>query len=288
MQVIKTQTQNNSLTIQGASAEKSRKKIKMKEKRRKKRKTALRRSVAFACILLMFLGIFPVYSAEEQDDDDTITVKVGYYENEVFQEGASEGAVKKGYAYEYYFKLSEYTGWKYEYVYGDFNQLYQKLKNGEVDLLAGLAYKPEREAEISYPDEKMGSEILTLIKHSDDDSLTEAPSTLNGKSVGVLDSAVADKLEDYFASNKVKANIERFQDYESIEKAFFADRLDAFAAEGDGVYTKEGVEVLSVFGQSDYYLCVNKSRPDLLSQLNSAQKLLSTQEPSYITNLNNK
>ena len=236
----------------------------------------------------MFLGIFPVYSAEEQDDDDTITVKVGYYENEVFQEGASEGAVKKGYAYEYYFKLSEYTGWKYEYVYGDFNQLYQKLKNGEVDLLAGLAYKPEREAEISYPDEKMGSEILTLIKHSDDDSLTEAPSTLNGKSVGVLDSAVADKLEDYFASNKVKANIERFQDYESIEKAFFADRLDAFAAEGDGVYTKEGVEVLSVFGQSDYYLCVNKSRPDLLSQLNSAQKLLSTQEPSYITNLNNK
>ena len=104
----------------------------------------------------------------------------------------------------------------------------------------------------------------------------------------MLDSAVADKLEDYFASNKVKANIERFQDYESIEKAFFADRLDAFAAEGDGVYTKEGVEVLSVFGQSDYYLCVNKSRPDLLSQLNSAQKLLSTQEPSYITNLNNK
>lgn len=28
-------------------------------------------------------------------------VKVGYYENENFQEGASEGAVKSGYAYEY-------------------------------------------------------------------------------------------------------------------------------------------------------------------------------------------
>ena len=39
------------------------------------------------------------------------TVRVGYYENEVFEEGAAEGAVKSGYAYEYYRKISEYTGW---------------------------------------------------------------------------------------------------------------------------------------------------------------------------------
>lgn len=42
--------------------------------------------------------------------EDQETVRVGYYENEVFQEGANEGAVKTGYAYEYYIKLSEYTG----------------------------------------------------------------------------------------------------------------------------------------------------------------------------------
>ena len=29
------------------------------------------------------------------------TITVGYYENEVFEEGAQEGAVKRGYAYEY-------------------------------------------------------------------------------------------------------------------------------------------------------------------------------------------
>ena len=56
-------------------------------------------------------------------------VKIGYYENEVFQEGAREGAVRTGYAYEYYRKLSEYTGWSYEYVYGSYSELYQKLLN---------------------------------------------------------------------------------------------------------------------------------------------------------------
>ena len=80
---------------------------------------------------------------------ETKTVRVGYYENEVFQEGAREGAVKTGYAYEYYRKLSEYTGWDYDYVYGGFGELYQMLLDGQIDLLAGLAWREERAAVIA-------------------------------------------------------------------------------------------------------------------------------------------
>ena len=75
------------------------------------------------CMTGSFGGAF-VFADEEEPDP----VRIGYYENEVFQEGAKEGAVKTGYAYEYYRKLSEYTGWKYEYVYGGFNDLYQMDK----------------------------------------------------------------------------------------------------------------------------------------------------------------
>ena len=90
-------------------------------------------------------------------------VRVGYYENEVFQEGAQEGKVKTGYAYEYYQKLSEYTGWQYEYVYGEFGDLYQQLLDGEIDLLAGLAKKADREELIGYPDAPMGNETYNLV-----------------------------------------------------------------------------------------------------------------------------
>ena len=91
------------------------------------------------CVLysIACLRPLPAYAEEEP-------VRVGYYENEVFQEGAEEGAVKTGYAYEYYRKLSEYTGWKYEYVYGGYGELYQMLLDGEIDLLAGLAWREER------------------------------------------------------------------------------------------------------------------------------------------------
>lgn len=42
--------------------------------------------------------------------DGVKVVRVGYYENEVFQEGAGDGKIRTGYAYKYYRKLSEYTG----------------------------------------------------------------------------------------------------------------------------------------------------------------------------------
>ena len=113
------------------------------------------RIFAFICALF-FLGILPsVFPAAAEPE----TIRVGYYENEVFQEGARDGAVKTGYAYEYYRKLSEYTGWKYEYVYGGFGELYQMLLDGNIDLLAGLAWREERASLIAQLKNMSESEV---------------------------------------------------------------------------------------------------------------------------------
>lgn len=61
-------------------------------------------------------------------------------------------APKSGYSYEYLQKLASYTGWKYEYVYGEWDELFEKLKDGEIDLMAGVAYSEDRVDQIGYPD----------------------------------------------------------------------------------------------------------------------------------------
>ncbi len=76
-------------------------------------------------LYFIMLAVFMCPRSIASVDNESKPVRVGYYENEVFQEGAQPGAIKTGYAYEYYQKLSEYTGWRYEYVYGDFSALYQ-------------------------------------------------------------------------------------------------------------------------------------------------------------------
>ena len=234
--------------------------------------------------VLLFLLSFPLFAITPASTQ----VRVGYYENEVFQEGAQEGTVKTGYAYEYYQKLSEYTGWKYEYVYGEFGELYQKLLNGEIDFLAGLAWRADRKDLIGYPDAAMGSENYNLVKHITEDSITTDPTTLTGKKIGVLDSAMAAVLDEYLKDHGIKTQVIRFADYEPLFVAFDNYDIDVLAAEGDGAYGRTNAELLYAYGFSEYYLCVNKFKPELLVELNNAQTELSNNEPNYINTLKSK
>ncbi len=257
----------------------------MKSQIRPRERGRFRRALALTCALLAAFSLLP---AAAYADAEAKTVRVGYYENEVFQEGAQEGAVKTGYAYEYYRKLSEYTGWKYEYVYGGFGDLYQMLLDGEIDLLAGLARLEERTALIGYPKAVMGHESYTLVKHGEDAEITADPATLEGCRIGVLDSAMVGALNRYLDEHGVSAEVLAFPEYTPLFRAFDAHEIDVLAAESDGAYGRENAEVLTVFGTSDYYLCVSIKRPDLLAELNSAQTLLAAEEPNYLNSLSAK
>lgn len=247
------------------------------------------KSVLFAallCLVMLTVTLSPVPVRAAGPSGEA--VRVGYYENEVFQEGANDDSVKTGYAYEYYQKLSEYTGWRYEYVYGEFGDLYQMLLNGEIDFLAGLAYREDRKDLIGYPDAAMGNEIYSLVKHDIDTDITLDISTLNGRKIGVLDSAMVEVLQTFLKEHSIQAEVVKFNDYEPLFQAFDKHEIDVLAAEGDGAYGRDHAELLCPFGTSEYYLCVAKSRPDLLAELNTAQTELAVNEPNYINNLRNK
>ena len=241
--------------------------------------------ISFACAIMVIIAIMPIVAFSE---DELKTVRVGYYENEVFQEGAREGAVKTGYAYEYYGKLSEYTGWRYEYVYGSFGDLYQMLLDGEIDLLAGLAWREDRAELIGFPEAMMGNESYYLVKHDDDVLISADPATMNGCRIGVLDSAMVGVLNRYLEDHHVTAEVIPYSDYTQLFAAFDSHDIQVLAAESDGAHGREHSEVLTVFGASDYYLCVNIKRADLLEELNSAQTLLAAEEPNYLNSLKAK
>ena len=248
------------------------------------RRNSVIRIVLISLISLIIFA-FPAAFAETEESE---TVKVGYYENEVFQEGAREGTAKTGYAYEYYRKISEYTGWKYEYVYGEFGDLYQMILDGKIDLIAGLARNKAREGLIGYPEEPMGHESYSLVKHISDKEITADPHTLSNRTIGVLDSAMVGVLGKYLDEHDVTAEIRTYKDYEKLFRDFDDEKIDVLAAEGDGAYGRNNSEVIGSFGASDYYLCVTIKRKDLLSQLNDAQAQLFSDEKNYIDSLHSK
>ena len=232
-----------------------------------------------AALLLLLAAIYPAYA------ESTAPVRIGYFENGTFQEGAKPGDVRRGYAYEYYRKISEYTGWQYEYVYGGFSDLYQMLVDGQIDLLAGLAKTEERLGIIGYPEFPMGSETYNMIKHSEDDRITMDYSTLNGMRIGVLDSAMVQVLRKFLDEHAINAEVVTFPDHKSLILAFAWHRVDTMVAESDGSSEREDTALLYAFGASDYYLCVNKSRPDLLAALSRAQEQMMVDEPNFVNSL---
>ena len=240
-------------------------------------------------VLCVFLCVFcKPCEIKASASADSKTIRVGYFENEVFEEGASEDSVKSGYAYEYYRKLSEYTGWKYEYVYGDYFDIYDMLLKGDVDLVAGIAYKDDRKDKILYPDNPMGFVTYCLIKHTGDSSISSITASVNGKKIGVLDSAIKDYLDNYISEHKIRANIVVYSDFDALFKAFDDNVVDLIAVESDGTSNRSNAEVVTSFGSTAYYMCVNREKGWLLRELNNAQTQISIEEPDFMSILRNK
>ena len=223
-------------------------------------------------------------SAFAVETDEKI-VKVGYYENEKFQEGAAEGAVKSGYAYEYYQKIATYNGWRYEYVYGSWSDIYDAFVNGDIDLLAGLGYAEERLEIMNYPHYPMGYESYYLFVRGDDSSITVDASTLNGKKVGTISGLLEKSIREWLEGNNVDAEVIIYDDVNDRDQALADGEVDAIIGEGASVGAKENIFPLLKIKNVDMYICVAKEREDLLKDLNLAQEYLDSKEPYYINDL---
>lgn len=95
-------------------------------------------AAAALCITASVIPHTSPISPASAASDNRITV--GYYSGcSGFQNGSSDDERKSGYAYEYLQELAKYTGWEYSYIYGSFDEITGMLKNGEIDLVAGIS-----------------------------------------------------------------------------------------------------------------------------------------------------
>ena len=104
------------------------------------------KKIWFLPVAVLLYAFFLLISPKVVSGAGSQVVRVGYYERSGFQEGMSDEDRKSGYAYEYLQKISDYTGWQYEYVYGDLAELKEKFERDEIDILAGISKKDEMPA----------------------------------------------------------------------------------------------------------------------------------------------
>lgn len=240
-------------------------------------------------LLIFILGtLSPIFAFTTDDNAKKEKIKVGYYENEKFQEGASEGAFKSGYSYEYLQKISSINGWKYEYIYGSWAELYNLFVKGEIDLLAGLGYSKNRLDFINYPDYPMGYESYYLYIRSNERHITLDLKSLNDKKIGTVHGLMKKTIKEWIKEHEINAEIILFDEVSDRDEALLDGKIDAFIGEGASVSAKNNLMPLLKIKNVNMYLCIAKKRTDLLVELNNALAELDSREPYYTYELSKK
>ena len=240
---------------------------------------------ALLCALILLCAVCPMAAGAQQ----TKVVRVGYVWSTNFAEGEGDEEYKSGYAYEYLQKVAYYTGWEYQYVYGDWSDIFQMLVDGQVDLMIGVSYTPERARIMDFPDYPMGQENYYIYVWQNSALANLSASELVGLSIGCTGGSMQNlSLEAWNQEHGSSCTIQTFSGNIDMYKAFASHAIDAVVDTDNAILPTDGLVPLAKVGSSDYYLAVRKNAKDILSELNTALEQIDHSDPYYLQNLHSK
>lgn len=239
--------------------------------------------VLFIALIINIAAPLAVYA----DDTEKKVVRVGWHEPPYFI--TDQMGRHSGYSYEYQRKLAAYTGWEYEYVEGTWTDLMQMLKRGEIDLMSDVSYTDERTKDMLFSSIPMGTEVYYIFVSPDNDEITaENISALNGKRIGVTkDSIQRDYLIDWIEKRGIDAEIVELNGSGEDSLKLLGTQLDAYVTMD--VYSSPDTAVpIYKIGSSDFYFVVSNTRPDILTELDTALNKIQDENKYYDQQLHDK
>ena len=240
-----------------------------------------------ACVMLSLLlllsAVLPVKAAAETASAKV--VRVGSFED-TFNYVNEKGA-RKGYGYELLETLSGYTGWQFEYVTCDWSDCFEKLKNGEIDIIGGISYTEDRTQEMLFSDEPMGVEKYYLYADLSRADISASDfKTLNGKKIGVLmgtePEVMLTEWEEKYGLETEHVNISNNDD---VKQKLANHEIDCFVSLEESFWAERGISTITRVGESGIYYAINKNRPDIKEELDDAMRALDEAVPFYTADL---
>ena len=240
-----------------------------------------------ACVMLSLLlllsAVLPVKAAAETASAKV--VRVGSFED-TFNYVNEKGA-RKGYGYELLETLSGYTGWQFEYVTCDWSDCFEKLKNGEIDIIGGISYTEDRTQEMLFSDEPMGVEKYYLYADLSRSDISASDfKTLNGQKIGVLmgtePEVMLTEWEEKYVLETEHVNISNNED---VKQKLANHEIDCFVSLEESFWAERGISTITRVGESGIYYAINKNRPDIKEELDDAMRALNEAAPFYTADL---
>ncbi len=246
--------------------------------------TPIEKSIcAVLCLLLLLPALFPVRAAAETAPAKV--VRVGSFEDTFNY--VNEKGIRKGYGYELLQTLSGYTGWQFEYVTCDWSNCFEKLENGEIDIMGDISYTPDRAEEMLFSDEPMAEENYYLYADLSREDISASDfKTLDGKRIGVLMETEPEvMLTEWEEKCGLKTQHVNIANNEDVKQKLANHEIDCFVSLEESFWAELGISTITRVGESGIYYAINKDRADIKEELDSAMRALDEAAPFYTADL---
>ena len=221
-------------------------------------------------------------------DETEKVIRVGSFEDTFNY--VDEHGVRRGYGYELMQALAGYTGWKYEYVKCDWSNCFEKLENGEIDIMGDISYMDDRAEKMLYSEEAMGEEKYVLYADlSNTDIVSSDFKSLDGKRVGVLMGTEPENMltewENKYGIHTEHVNVVGNSD---VKKKLANNEIDGFVSLEESIWSEQGISSVTTIGKFNIYFAINKERSDIKKELDYAMRQLDQNSPFFKSDLYKK
>lgn len=243
----------------------------------------------YGCFLVccfLLLSLIPITAAAKETTPET--VRAGWYEDSYNITG--ENGERSGYGYEYQQSVAAYTGWNYDYVNAGWAELLKMMEKGELDLMSGVSYTEERAELMLFSELPMGEERYYLYADlvNTDISASDLKS-LNGKRIGLLEGSIhATQFYEWEKEHDLQLKHVMVVGLEDALEKLKNREIDCVVSTETPQLVESGMSAIFTIGGADIYFVINKNRPDLKEELDSAMRKLQNDKPFYADELYQK
>lgn len=243
----------------------------------------------FVVLVIWMVLTVPCWAAEtDNDEKQSQIIRVGSFEDTF--DYVDKNGVRRGYGYELMQALAGYTGWEFEYVKCDWSNCFDKLENGEIDIMGDISYTDERAQRMLFSDEAMGEEKYILYADLADMDIGMSDfKSLDGKRIGVLMGTEPEiMLTQWENKNGIHTEHVNVNNNDDVEKKLANQEIDCFVSLEESIWSEQGISSITTIGKSGIYFAINKARSDIKTELDYAMRQLDQESPFFKADLYKK
>ena len=236
----------------------------------------------FLLALMIFISPIGMFTVDAQEK----TIKVGYDSNSKFIQEKNKQYY--GYGVEYLNKISEYTDWKYEYVNDEsWQESFDKLRNGEIDLICTVHYTKEKAEEFIYSEIPLGYETTLLYANTDSEISYKDYEAFNDCKVGLLtESYSAVEFEEYAKEMQIVYEPVYYERDNDMQNALRNGEIDLLVI--GSRYGTTDLRLVDRLGANAFYCITRKENVKLIEKIESVLQQIMFDDPMFEGILNKK